>query len=129
MRIRRPRLVRVVLAAIAALALGPTRSAPVAALAPPSTLDALLQARHGLTGRSRVIVRADAPGWLTVVPLLGGHVVRQLPLIGGAVVDLPNVALAALAANPHVLHVSADRAIAGANERTGATVGATAVRS
>src|SRR4051812_31332485 len=95
------KLFRIVVAAVIALAIGPTRPAPVGAeLTPLSKLDDVLQGRQGLFGRSRVIVRAGTlpavPSVLSLVPVLGGHVLRQLPLIDGAVVDLPNAALIAL---------------------------------
>jgi serine protease AprX len=51
-----------------------------------------------------------------------------LPIINGVVADVPNAALSLLAANPLVVHIAMDRVAAGAMERTGATIGATAVR-
>ena len=127
------RYARVGVALLLALALGPTWFAPVVASGPSaSKLDPLLQARQGAPGRSRVIMRAGPGGIplvLALVPALGGRALRQLPLVGGVVLDLPNPALTALAANPHVVRLSMDRAIEGANDRTGATIGSTAVRS
>ena len=83
-------------------------------------------------GRSRIIVEAvDAESLTSVGPLVeqaGGTTIRTLPLINARVVDLPNPALAALAENPRVKRLSLDRVIVAANERTGATIGATAVR-
>src|SRR3954465_11196 len=83
-------------------------------------------------GRSRVIVRGTngvtSDELASVIRGLGGGNKRALRLIGGQVADLPDAALAALANHPRVAQVSDDRPIAGAMERTGATVGATAVR-
>ena len=134
MRIPRPRLLRVGLAGLVALTIGPTRPAPAgAALSPLAKLDLPLQARHATAGRSRVIVQAGTlpvlSPVLALVPLLGGHVLRQLPIVNGAVLDLPNAALMALASNPLVARISHDRPIAAANERTGATIGSTAARA
>ena len=61
-------------------------------------------------------------------PLVGGRLVRSLPIVNGAAIDLPNVSLPTLAGSPLVSHLSMDRVVAGAMERTGATIGATAVR-
>jgi serine protease AprX len=84
------------------------------------------------TGRSRVIISApDATSLLYLAPFVqgsGGRLKRSLPLVNGVAVDLPNAALSALAANPLVSHIAIDRLVVGAMERTGATVGATAVR-
>jgi serine protease AprX len=96
-------------------------------------LDATLQDRMMLgTGRTRVIVRGadgiSAASVTTVIQMAGGTVGRALPLIGARVADVPNVALSLLASNPAIAQLSHDRVIVGAMERTGATVGATAVR-
>jgi hypothetical protein len=95
-------------------------------------LDAVLKARASrVTGRSRVIIRAangaSANSVSTLIRVAGGASGRALPLIGARVADLPNAALLALAGHPLVAQVSQDRPIAGAMERTGATVGATVV--
>src|SRR5262249_23660310 len=96
-------------------------------LDPPGRQRALLS-----YGRSRVIVSAlDATSLATLTPYLelsGGQLKRVLPRINGVAVDLPNTALSDLAAHPLVSHISLDRLVVGAMERTGATVGATAVR-
>ena len=42
--------------------------------------------------------------------------------------ELPNAALPLLASNPLVARLSMDRLVAGANERTGATIGAASAR-
>jgi serine protease AprX len=100
---------------------------------PLQKLDPALRNRASLhTGRSRVIVRgvdvSSIGSITTLVRLAGGTAGRSLPLISSRVADLPNSALAALAASPLVEHVAVDRLIVGAMERTGATVGATTVR-
>ena len=98
-----------------------------------SKLDSTLQRRLSRpSGRSRVILTtadgapADAIGKL--VRLAGGKAGRPLRSIGGQVADLPNGALRALAAHPHIAHISEDRLTAGAMERTAATIGASVVR-
>ena len=96
-------------------------------------LDPLLQRRASLlTGHSRVIVRAGDAASLTLVSGLitqaGGTVGRSLTIITSVSADVPNVSLPLLAANPLVARLSLDRVIAGAMERTAATVGATAAR-
>jgi serine protease AprX len=95
-------------------------------------LDAALKGRASrLTGRSRVIVQmargASANSLSTLIRVAGGSSGRELRHIGARVVELPNAALLALAGHPLVAQISQDRAIAGAMERTGATVGATVV--
>ena len=96
-------------------------------------LDPLAQGRlSNFSGRSRVIVRvANASSLFLVTTLirqLGGVPGRQLPILNAVVADVPNVALPILAGNSLVLKVALDRAVRGSNERTGVTVGATAVR-
>src|SRR5689334_4776150 len=83
-------------------------------------------------GRTRVIVRGR-PGLSSeelgeIIGRNGGGNRRALRLIGGRAAELPDVALAALANDPKIAQVSEDRPIAGAMERTTATVGATTVR-
>jgi serine protease AprX len=132
----RSRFIRLLGALVFAATAGPSASTTFGLLPtalPLQKLDPALQNRVSLlTGRSRVIVRGagDASiGSLTaLLQLAGGTPGRSLPLIGCRVADLPNAALAALAASPLVEHVSLDRPIVGAMERTGATIGATAVR-
>jgi len=108
---------------------------PMAAKDPPGLqkMDKRLRDRAAKPrGRSRVIVRGTngvtSDELASVIRGLGGGNKRALRLIGGQVADLPDAALAALANHPRVAQVSDDRPIAGAMERTGATVGATAVR-
>jgi serine protease AprX len=98
-----------------------------------SKLDPILRGRAFLlTGQSRVIVRvsnASSMGpVLSLIHRLGGVARHALPVITGESIMLPNAALAALVTSPLVVHLSSDRATAGAMERTGQTVGATAVR-
>ncbi len=116
---------------------GPSASTTTASKAMPpgkEKLDAVLKARASrLTGRSRVIIQiapgASANSVSALIQVAGGSSGRALPLIGGRVAELPNAALTALAGHPLVAQVSEDRPIVGAMERTGATVGATVVRS
>jgi serine protease AprX len=95
-------------------------------------LDPLLQQRASQSGRSRVIISASGAGSLallsTLVQLAGGVVGRSLPIINGLAADVPNAVLSLLAGSPLVVHVAMDRVAAGALERTGATVGSTAIR-
>jgi serine protease AprX len=84
------------------------------------------------SGRTRVIIRAadgvssDELG--EIVRTVGGGNGRLLRLIAGRAADLPDAALTALARNPRIAQISDDRSVAGAMERTAATVGATTVR-
>jgi len=126
------RRVRVVLAFVL-IAFSPVPATGVAAQTAWLTkLDPLLQARVSLSGRSRVVLQAasgDAvSSVLSLLPLVGGRLVRSLPIVNGAAIDLPNVSLPTLAGSSLVSHLSMDRVVAGAMERTGATIGATAVR-
>ena len=96
-------------------------------------LDPLLRERALLlTGRSRVIIRAtDATSLATlasIIRLVGGFLGRELSIVNGYAATVPNAALPTLAASGLILHVALDRLVVGAMERTGATVGATAVR-
>jgi serine protease AprX len=113
-------------------AAGPRASAQLNALNGLSKLDQLLQVHASLAGRSRIIVRASNPGLLRLltpaVQLAGGTIVGSLPLVDSVVAEVPNAALAALGNNLLVAHISTDRLVVGAMERTGATIGAAAVR-
>jgi serine protease AprX len=60
---------------------------------------------------------------------IGGHLGRALPSIDARVADVPNTALLALAGNALVQKLALDRTTIALNERTSATVGATAVRN
>jgi serine protease AprX len=126
------RSVRTILAIIL-IACSPVPTTPVAAQTGwLAKLDPLLQARVSVVGRSRVVLQgvgSDAvSSVLSLLPLSGGRLVRTLPIVNGAAIDIPNTLLPTLAGNSLVSHLSLDRVVAGANERTGATVGATAVR-
>jgi serine protease AprX len=96
-------------------------------------LDPLTQ-QHFLhpSGHSRVIVRAsDAASVGAVaqlIQLVGGSLGRALPLVTAQVADVPDLSLPALAHSPAVQRIALDRLTLGATERTGPTVGATAVR-
>ena len=121
-------------AAIAAsLILAAFLGTPRAAGAQTAKLDPLLQQRASLLlGSTKVIVRAADGVSLSqlslVVVLSGGSVGRLLPIVGGVAATVPNASLSAIAASSLVAHLSMDRVAAGAMERTGPTVGATAVR-
>ena len=98
-----------------------------------SKLDPVLRQRAGLlTGRSRIVLRAPSaaalPAALSLVQQLGGSLGRPLPIVIGQVAEVPNVSLPTLATSGLVEHLSVDRLVAGALERTGSTIGATAVR-
>jgi serine protease AprX len=98
-----------------------------------SKLDPLLQQRATLlTGTSRIIVTSAAGATTSavasVILLAGGTPGRTLPIIDAQVAEVPNAALPLLAASSLISHLSLDRLVVGAMERTGQTVGATAVR-
>jgi len=84
------------------------------------------------TGRSRIIVVSSdgrpTPAVATAVQAAGGTVQGALPSIGGYVVDLPNPAIASLAFDASVGRIALDRVVSATWERTGATIGAVAVR-
>jgi serine protease AprX len=111
---------------------GPPASAQLGLLSLLPKLDQPLQQRVSRTGRSRVIIRTSSTSTLglvsSIVQLVGGTAGRSLPLVNGFVADIPNGALSALAGNLLVGHISLDRPVVGSMERTGATVGASAVR-
>src|SRR5256885_13804029 len=112
--------------------LGPPIAARAQTASAPK-LDPLLQQRATrFLGSTKVVVRAADAVSLTqlslVVKLSGGSVGRLLPTVGGLAATVPNASLTTLAASALVGHVSMDRLAAGAMERTGSTVGATAVR-
>jgi serine protease AprX len=92
----------------------------------------LLQRASLLTGQSRIVLRVSdnsllAPV-LALVTALGGTVGLSLPIVTGVSATIPNAAISLLAMNALVVHISFDRGVAGAMERTGATVGATTAR-
>jgi serine protease AprX len=96
-------------------------------------LDPLTQ-QHFLhpSGHSPVIVRASDAASVGAVALLiqqvGGTLGRALPILTAQVADVPDLSLPALAQSPAVQRIARDRLTLGAMERTGPTVGATAVR-
>jgi serine protease AprX len=99
----------------------------------PDKLDSILKKRASLgNGQSRVIIRnAEGASDALVAALIsqaGGSKKKSLPNIAAGSALVPNAALKALAKNPLIAHISHDRVIAGTMERTGATIGATAVR-
>ena len=111
----------------------------VSAVAAPSgaqispKLDPLLSPYISLfTGQSPIVVtatdRASLDAVASLIQLLGGSLSRQLPIIDGQAATVPNSSLLALAGSDLVRHVALDRLIVSAMERTGNTVGATAVR-
>jgi serine protease AprX len=133
MHIPRARFLRLLAAVVVILAVSPSSSMQVDATGNVlSKLDPLLQVPRSILGRSRVVLRvvnADAVApVVSLVQLLGGRVIRRLPIIDAIAIDVPNLSLPVLAASPLVVRLSMDRLTAGAMERTGATVGATAVR-
>ena len=82
-----------------------------------------------IQGQSTVILRAaDRNAAREAVLAAGGWLGRALPKMNGQVATVPNEALSLLAENPAIEWISLDRLAVGANERTGATVGATAAR-
>src|SRR5206468_64878 len=98
----------------------------------PAKFDPLLLSRASLsTGQSPIIATAP-PGFLNalagIIRLTGGTISRQLSIINGIAATVPNSSLRLLSATGFVQHLAYDRMSAGAMERTGPTVGATAVR-
>ena len=107
---------------------------PPPPLAPVSSkLDPLMQTRSSdLTGRSRVIVRAESANAVSAVASLiqqtGGVLGRPLLILEAIAADVPNASLAVLTNSPLVSRVAFDRPIAAFTERTAATVGAALAR-
>ena len=98
-----------------------------------SKLSPLLRQHASLPGGwSRVMVRAaDTKSLAQVAPLIqqaGGRLGRKLPILKAQVAYVPNTALTALANSALVNEVLLDRPVAALDERTGTTIGATAVR-
>jgi serine protease AprX len=96
-------------------------------------LDPLVQlATMDPAGHSRVIVRAvDSASLPLVGPLIqaaGGSPGRPLSIIEAQAADVPNASLLALAGSAAISRIASDRDTIATNERTGPTVGATAVR-
>jgi serine protease AprX len=100
---------------------------------PGQKMGPLAARRAGLAlGSSRVIITAadtnQLPDVADAIDQAGGRRGRALPIIDAYVADMPNAALFSLSHNPHISHIALDRAIVGTMERTGATIGATAIR-
>src|SRR5262245_44161914 len=98
-----------------------------------SKTDLVLQQRSTRPGQTRVIIRAADLAMQDALPIVtravGGTTGRALRGIGAIAATLPNTAIARLATNALVGHVSFDRTVGGSMERTGATVGATVARA
>ncbi|HEV3141862.1 MAG TPA: S8 family peptidase, partial [Vicinamibacterales bacterium] len=111
-------------------------AAPSAEIQSPwlSKLGPILQLRlTQFLGRSRIVVgatnSASVAPLTALVRLSGGRIVRTLPIINALEVDVPNLAIGTIASSALVQHMSVDRVTVGSLERTGATIGATAVRN
>ena len=81
-----------------------------------------------LTGTSPVIVQPLSTSVDLLLQSVGGTLGRSLPIINARVAAVPNVALPTLAASALVQRLTLDRRTLGLLERTGPTIGATAVR-
>jgi serine protease AprX len=118
-------------ALFATLAYAPSASAQ-ASQALARKADVLVGRRASAPGTSQVIVRGSSATPLSDVALAvqqsGGKPGRRLSIINGYVAQIPNAALDGLAQNPSVERISLDRLVAGSMERTGATIGSTAIR-
>ena len=103
-------------------------SVPAAAGAQDGKLDQELSDRAGKTGWSRAIVTlkpgADAKG---EVESLGGRFLRNLRIISGQVIELPNGQLKKLAERSDVLRIDYDRPTAGQLSHVANVTGARAV--
>src|SRR5262245_53669936 len=91
-------------------------------------LDGPLNVLATLTGTSPVIVQPLSPLVDLLIKSVGGILGRSLPSVNGRVANVPNAALLVLANSSLVQRVVYDRLAIASNERTGITVGATAVR-
>jgi serine protease AprX len=106
---------------------------PLQTPSPLAKLDPILQTLPANPiGQSRVIIRAANSASLPLVAALiaqvGGAPGRTLGIIQAQAAVVPSAALPVLAASDAVARIAADRPTIGTNERTGPTVGATAVR-
>jgi serine protease AprX len=105
------------LAALAILMATAPTTATIAAHRHVPKLDSQLQQKVTVPGRSQVLVRLTGATAVRTVragsTLLGGRVVRALPVSQSVVLDVPNSALPALAASPQVDRVSSDRSVFG----------------
>jgi len=117
---------------ISAALLGVFATAASSFAEPGSKLGPLARRAAIASGSSRVIVTAadttHLPDVAAAIDRAGGARGRALPIIDAYVADMPNAALFGLSHNPHISHIALDRAIVGTMERTGATIGATAIR-
>ena len=92
-------------------------------------LDAALRARAlSPRGTSRVIIETNDGAADRLIRSVHGTPGRRLRLLGGQVADVPDAALAVLAAHPSVRAIRSDRRVTGTLERTGAAIGAGWVR-
>jgi serine protease AprX len=133
MSLFRPVALRVLAAVLVAAASASSPSMPLGAAGHGhDKLDPLLKGRQATLGRSQVVLRlasADAlAGVASLARSYGGKMIRRLPVVDSVVLDLPNTALSMVAGDPRVAGISADRLVVGAMDRTGAAIGATAVR-
>ena len=123
---------RLIVVALFVLSPGAPTSAQLGLPNPVGKLDPVLQLRASQSGRSRVVISASNATPLvqlaSIVQLAGGIIGRSLAIINGVAADVPNASLPLIAGNPLIVHIAMDRMAAGALERTGATVGSTAVR-
>jgi len=131
--VRRTPVVRLLLSILLVAVFDSFSNAQVLQSGLASTLDPALQARLlFITGHTRVLVRAASLSELSsvtsLIRVLGGTKVRTLGLITAVAADVPNLAIETLAAAPGVAHISLDRLIGGADERTDATIGSADVR-
>jgi len=102
---------------------------PAAAADEARKLDAVLEARsHQMNGRSQVIVQFTGDPDVRAITDARGAIGRRLVGIHAQVAELDNAALARLAADPRVAHVSLDRVAFATLERTGGAVGASLAR-
>lgn len=93
-------------------------------------LDPLLKKQLKADRKSRVIVRATPGGSPdAAISSFEGPLGRALGIINGRVTELSHQKIAKLADDGRIAQIDLDRAAYAANERTGATVGTTVVRS
>jgi len=128
------RFLRLFAALLAVAALTPTFGSLDASAPWLSKLDPVLQQRvlSDKKGSSAVIVRFVDGGSFTAsvqtIEESGGEARRRLPIIEGQVAVVDNKTLQKLAVSKAVERISLDRPVMGANEVTGATVGASTAR-
>jgi hypothetical protein len=95
-----------------------------------SKIDDALEARAKRGGWSRVIVTLKPGGEASAeIRKLGGRFGRQLPLINGQVVELPNGQIKKLAAHPAVARLDFDRPTRGQMARVANMTGARYAKS